>query len=107
MTTAINKANTAFNTINQNFCYLEEQLNRTGLKQYTASCNAITPQSGICSWNITHNLGTQNVVCRLYNSSGKEIIKNTNILSANKVEIEFKSNSNVSNGSHKIVIIGV
>jgi effector-binding domain-containing protein len=107
MTTAINKANTAFNTINQNFSYLEEQLNRTGLKQYTASCLTLTPQSGLCSWNITHNLETQNVTCRLYNSSGKEIIKNTNILSANQVKIEFKSSSTVSSGSHKIVIIGV
>ena len=73
---------------------------------YTATCPAITISSGEATWSITHNLGTQNVIVTLYDSSGKEIIKNVTVTSANVISVKFKSSSNVTAGSYKIVIIG-
>lgn len=72
---------------------------------YSATCPAITISSGIASWSITHNLGTQDVVAILYNSSGQENDKNVVINSNNQITVSWKASSNVSAGDYKIVVL--
>lgn len=72
---------------------------------YTTTCPAITPVSDIATWTVTHNLGSTNVVCSLYDSNGAEILKNTNIDSANQVTLTFNANLDISAGDYKIVVL--
>ena len=105
MTTAINKANTIFSTINDNFSYLDNKIdNIGGGVSYSAVCPAITISNGVATWNITHNLNSSDVIAILYNSSGQELIKNVSVISDNSLIITFKSSSNVTAGSYKVTI---
>lgn len=72
---------------------------------YTTTCPAITPVNDIATWTVTHNLGSTNVVCSLYDSNGAEILKNTNIDSANQVTLTFNANLDISVGEYKIVVL--
>ena len=71
---------------------------------YSATCPAITISSGVASWSVTHNLGTQDVMVSLYNSSGAEQDKNVVINSGNSITVTFKSSSNVTAGSYTVVV---
>lgn len=103
MTTAINKANNIFNTINDNFNYLN---NKVEDLSYSSNCPAITVSNGVATWSVTHNLNSQNVAVSLYNSSGQEQIKNVSIVSVNSLTVEFKASSNITAGGYKIVVKG-
>lgn len=103
MTTAINKANNIFNTINDNFSYLN---NKVDGMLYSASCPALNVSNGSVIWNITHNLNTENVVVSLYDSLGQEQLKNVSIASANSLSVTFKSYADVTSGSYKIIVKG-
>lgn len=72
---------------------------------YSATCPAITPTSGVASWNVTHNLGTENIIVSLYNSSGALQECNVTVTSANAITVNFKASSNVSAGDYKIVVL--
>lgn len=72
---------------------------------YNAECPAITPVQDIATWTVTHNLGSSNVICSLYDSNGAEILKNTTIDSANQVTITFNANVAVSAGDYKVVVL--
>lgn len=78
----------------------------SNVKAFTATCPALTPSSGICSWSVTHNLDSQNVVTALYNGSNK-VSHNTNIVSQNGLTISFLSATNVSAGDYKVVVIAL
>lgn len=71
---------------------------------YIGTCPALTPSSGICTWTVTHNLGTTDIVATLYTSGGLEIEKNITIISNNAITVTFFASSNVSAGDYKIVI---
>jgi len=108
MTTAISKATTAFNTINDNFTYLDNRIDGISgtAKMFTTLNPAITPNNGIASWSIQHNLNTQNVIVSLFKGTN-EIVKNVAIDSVNAVTVEFFANETVAAESHKIVVMGV
>ena len=72
---------------------------------YTTTCPAITPSSGVATWSVTHNLGTQAVITELYTSSGAKIEHNTTISSNNAVSISFAASSAISAGDYTVVVL--
>lgn len=79
--------------------------NKFGNSGYHTTCPAITPVSGVATWVVTHNLGSSDIICTLYNDSGAEIVKNTTINSANQITVTFNTISNVSAGDYTIVVL--
>ena len=77
----------------------------SGGLSYSSTCPAITPVSGVATWNVTHNLGTENIVVSLYNSSGALQECNATVTSSNAITVNFKASSNVTAGSYKIVVL--
>jgi len=71
---------------------------------YTTTCPALTSTDGVCTWTVTHNLGSQSIVTALY-SGGNKIDHNSLITSNNAVTISFKASSNVSAGDFTIVVM--
>lgn len=71
---------------------------------YSATNPALTPSSGICTWVVTHNLGSENIFSIVYNSNNSEIFKNTSIDSANQITITFNSTDNIEAGSYRVVV---
>ena len=69
---------------------------------------ALTCQNYACSWNITHNLDTENIICSIYDvSSGKEILKDIQIVSENIITVKIKAAADIAQDSYYAVIIGV
>lgn len=91
--TQVNKVNEIVDVLNDN------------LNMYFSSTNpALTPVEGVCTWTVTHNLGTENVNCSLYNGDNL-VISNVSITSDNVVTINFNSLVNIPAETYKIVII--
>ena len=74
-------------------------------KSFIITNPSLTPSNNICTWDITHNLNTTNIVCALYKNN-VEIQKNTTIVSANQITIAFNSSDAVTAESCKAVIFG-
>ena len=71
---------------------------------YTAECPDLTASNGVITWNVTHNLGTRNVICSLYHGTEEVTNKGVVITSDNDVTITFNDN-NVNARDYKVVII--
>lgn len=78
-----------------------------GNRNYTTSNPALTVSSGVCTWTVTHNLGSNKVGVHIYNAtSGKEIIADVVRTSTNVVTIKLNSSANISAGTYDVVVIG-
>lgn len=72
---------------------------------YTAKCPAITPSSGIATWVVTHNLGSEAIISTLYDKDGAEIMKNTTVDSANQITVTFNATNSISAEDYSIVVL--
>lgn len=97
---------TNIKTINNQSLLGSGNISLNDIKGYQASCTALAQSAGICSWTVTHNLNSENVVTTLYNGNNK-VSHNVNIVSQNVLTISFLSATNVSAGDYKIVIIAL
>lgn len=76
-------------------------------KKYSATNPALTVASGECTWTVTHNLATQDVVVGLYGASSKtQYFADVTVISDNAVTVKIKSTTGVSAGLYKVVVIG-
>jgi hypothetical protein len=91
---------TQVNKVNEIVDVLNDNLNM----YYSAQNPALTSVEGVCTWTVTHNLGTENVNCSLYNGDNL-VISNVSITSDNVVTINFNSSVNIPADTYKIVII--
>ena len=78
--------------------------NLGGLSYSATNSSALSPSNGVCTWSVTHNLGSSNVIVSLY-LNGAEIEKNVAVTSANALTVSFAASSSVSAGVVKIVVI--
>ena len=91
--TQVNKVNEIVDVLNQN------------LNMYYSEENPLlTSSEGACTWTVTHNLGTENVNCSLYNGDNL-VISTVAITSENVVTVSLNSASNIAAKTYKIVII--
>ena len=91
--TQVNKVNEIVDVLNDN------------LNMYYSTTNpALTPVEGVCTWTITHNLGTENINCTIFEGDNL-VISKVSITSENAVTVSFNSTSNIAAETYKIVII--
>lgn len=79
----------------------------TAVQRYSTSNGALTQSGGLCTWTVTHNLGTKNVQVTVYEtSSGDEVIVDSTRTSTSVVTIKINSSSNISAGTYTAVVQG-
>ena len=91
---------TQVNKVNEIVDVLNENLNM----YYSAENPVLVPTSGIATWTVTHNLGTENVNCSLYNGD-MLVLSSISITSDNVVTVSLNSDVAIAEGTYKIVII--
>ena len=91
--TLLNKTNEVIDALNEN-------LNSS----YAEQNPVLTSVEGICTWTVTHNLGTEDVSCTVYEGD-KEIITDKEITSENVVTISINSSSNIPAETYSTLIL--
>ena len=75
-------------------------------KVYTTTNPALTASSGLCTWTVTHNLGS-NVAVHVYNAtSGDEVGCDKTLTSSTAATVSLLAASNIAAGTYKVVVIG-
>lgn len=73
---------------------------------YTATNPALTASGGVCTWTVTHNLGSA-VGGHVYDATtGTEIVCYKEKTSSTVMTIKLNSASNISAGAYSVVVIG-
>lgn len=76
-------------------------------KKETYTCPALTSVSGICTWTVTHTLGTQDVIATVYDTTtNKEIMFEGVHTDSSTYTINITSSTDIASGAYKVVIIG-
>lgn len=78
------------------------------LKKQKFQNPSLTPTNGVCTWSISHTLGTTDVVCQIYEvSTGAEVIMDKVATSSTTYTIKFNASASVSANTYKAILIGV
>ena len=88
------------NKVNEIVDVLNDNLNMS----YSTTNPVLTPVEGVATWTVTHNLGTENVNCSLYNGDIL-VLSKIEITSSNSVVVSINSSANIPAETYKIVII--
>lgn len=68
---------------------------------------ALTAVSGICTWAVTHTLGTTDFVATVFDTTtGKEVMFEGIHTSSTVYTINLTSNTDIASGAYKVVMIG-
>lgn len=79
----------------------------TAVQKYSATNPALTQSGGLCTWTVTHNLGTKNVQVTVYEtSSGEEVIVDNVRTSTSVVTVKINSTSNITASTYTVVVQG-
>ena len=71
---------------------------------YSESNPVLTSTEGVATWTVTHNLGTEEVSCTVYQGDN-EVLADVAITSANVVTIKFNSASNISAETYSVLVL--
>jgi len=75
---------------------------------YSVQNGALTASGGVCTWTVTHSLGSKVGVHVYEVSSGEEVLPNSVVKTSSTVAtIELLSASNISAGTYEAVVIGL
>ena len=66
-----------------------------------SNTSELVSSEGVCTWTVTHNLNTSNIICSLY-KEGIEITRSIIIDSDNQITVSFYSSINVAIGECSI-----
>ena len=76
-------------------------------RKYSEDNPALTQSSGLCTWTVTHNLGTKDVVVGIEEvSTGEVVYADIVKTSTSVVTIKIVSSSNISAGTYRVTVIG-
>lgn len=79
----------------------------TAVQKYSTTNPSLTQSGGLCTWTITHNLGTKKVQVTVYEtSSGDEVIVDSTRTSISVVTVKINSISNITAGTYTVVVQG-
>ena len=68
---------------------------------------ALTAVSGICTWTVTHTLGTTDFVATVFDTTtGKEVMFEGIHTDSTTYTINLTSSSDIASGAYKVVMIG-
>ena len=77
------------------------------VKCETYNNTALTPTDGVCTWTVTHTLGTTNVSCNVFEvSTGKKVIMSEAATSSTVYTLSFNANASVAANTYKCVLMG-
>ena len=91
--TLLSKTNEIIDTVN-------EQLNTS----YSEKNSLLTSVEGICTWVVTHNLGTEEVLCTVYEGDD-EVLAKVEITSENSITIVINSSVNIPAETYSVLIL--
>ena len=78
----------------------------TYTKTYSGTNPVLTSTSNICTWTLTHNLGS-NVEVHVYDSStNKEVMANITLTSSTAATIELFSTADIAAAAYTAIAIG-
>ena len=89
----VNKTNEIIDVLNDNLNMYYSENNPT-----------LISSEGLCTWTVTHNLGTENINYSIYEGSNS-IIADVSITSENAITVTFNSSSNIAKDTYSIVVI--
>lgn len=79
----------------------------SSIQKYSADNPALTQSSGLCTWTVTHSLGTKDVIVGIEEvSTGEVVIADIVKTSTSVVTIKIVSSSNISAGTYRVTVIG-
>jgi hypothetical protein len=79
----------------------------TAVQKYSTTNPALTQSGGLCTWTVTHSLGTKNVQVTVYEtSSGEEVIVDSIRTSTSVVTVKINSASNITASTYTVVVQG-
>lgn len=78
----------------------------TAAQTYTTTNPALTTSGGVCSWTVTHNLGSKVCISVYDSTSLDEVICNKVKTSGTAATVKFNSSSNIAAGKYTAVVIG-
>jgi hypothetical protein len=79
----------------------------TAVQVYSTSNPALTASGGVCTWTVTHNLGSRKVEVKVYEiSTWEEVITSVALASTNAVTVKLNSTSNITAGTYQVVVAG-
>ena len=91
--TEVNKVNEIVDTLNDN------------LGMYYSEYNPeLTPVDGTASWVVTHNLGTKNISCCLFDEDDI-VVSKISITSDNSITVYINATSTISEDTYKIIVV--
>ena len=71
---------------------------------YSEQNPALTPVEGVATWTVTHNLGTEDVSCTVYQGDS-EVLADITVTSANVVTIKMNSSSNIVAETYSVLVL--
>jgi hypothetical protein len=77
-------------------------------KKYAESNGSLTSTDGICTWTVTHNLGTKDVTIQVYEVAADyaQVEVDVQHTSTSAITIKINSASTISADTYRVVVIG-
>lgn len=67
---------------------------------------ALTAVSGQCTWTITHNKETRNIICKIYNSNWEEVVADVTLTSTSAITVTINSATDIAADTYHAVLVG-
>ena len=77
-------------------------------KKFSEQNSLLTPSSGVCTWTVTHNLGTKAVTVQVYEVAAdyNQVEVDVQHTSTSAITIKMNSSSNIAANSYEVVVVG-
>jgi hypothetical protein len=77
-------------------------------KKFAEANGSLTSTSGVCSWTVTHNLGTKDVTVQVYEVAADfaQVEVDVQHTTTSAVTIKINSDSTISADTYRVVVIG-
>jgi hypothetical protein len=77
-------------------------------KKFAEDNGSLTSTSGVCTWTVTHNLGTKDVTVQVYEVAAdySQVEVDVQHTSTSAVTIKINSTSTISANTYRVVVIG-
>lgn len=77
-------------------------------KKFSEQNSLLTPSSGVCTWTVTHNLGTKAVTVQVYEVAAdyNQVEVDVQHTSTSAITIKMNSGSNIAANSYEVVVVG-
>jgi len=77
-------------------------------KKYAANNTSLTSTSGVCTWTVTHSLGTKDVTVQVYEVAADyaQVEVDVQHTSTSAITIKINSATTISADTYRVVVIG-